>query len=165
MLVHFDKMKNISVQALCWIVFLTTTKSVGYDDCMNIVQLSKENQNTFSDVRRLHASIIPCQSPHQEKGVKCQPLILIKAWIDPKTDEQTFLIIDEIHDAKDRTSDQLMNPYLIQVSTGEPTSLYPLVLSQVLDVTCPEKESLRRRTADNGAILTKKGAKKISSLI
>lgn len=150
-------MKNILVTILSFIFILTAANSADYDDCMNIVQLSKENQNVDSNVRRLHASIIPCQSQHNENRVKCQPHILIKAWMSPKSDEQTYLIIDEVHNARDRTNHRLMNPYLVQVSTGEPTSMYPLVLNQLLDVTCPVRETLRRRTADNGEALRNEG--------
>lgn len=148
-------MKKFLITVLSLTFVLMSVGSVDFN-CRNIVQLSKENQNADSDVRRLQASIVPCQNQHR---VKCQPHIQIRAWIDPKTDEQTFLLIDEVHDAKERTNLQLMSPYLIQVSTGEHTSMYPLVLNQVVDVTCPQNEPMQRRTADNGETLANEGAK------
>lgn len=150
-------MKNFLIDFLSLSFILTYVASVELDDCKHIVQVSKENQNTDSDVRRLQASIIYCQNQHRESLVKCQAHIQIKAWMNLKSDEQTFLIIDQVHDVEKHTNLQLINPYLIQVTTGEQTSTYPLVLNQVLDVTCPTRELVQRRTADNGDTLTREG--------
>jgi hypothetical protein len=147
-----------SLQAFLSVSFLLqTARSVDLDDFTNIVQLSKENQNVDLDVQRLRASIIPCLNQHHKNRGDCKPSILIRAWMNQKSEKQTFLLIDEVHDARERTNRQLINPYLIQVSTGEPTSMYPLVLNQVVDVTCPTTVPVQRRTVDNGATLADEG--------
>ena len=148
-------MSHFLVEFLSLSFILTSIASI---DCENIVQVSKENQNKDSDVQRLQASIIYCPNQHRESIDKCQTHIQVRAWMNPKSDEQTFLIIDQVHDAEKRINLQLMNPYLIQVTTGEQTSMYPLALNQVLNVTCPTRELVQRRTADNGDTFANEGA-------
>lgn len=127
----------------------------------SIVQLSKVNKN--EEVRMLKASLIPCLNHSHINGVKCKPRVEIKAWLDPRDEHETFLLIDEVYDAKERMNFPLLHPYIIQVSMSEQTLLYPLLLNQVVDVSCTEHEVVQRREADNdGALVTEGGENKIA---
>lgn len=100
----------------------------------SIVQVSKPS--TDSVVRMLKASLTPCKKHHSQSN--CKPKLEIQAWLDPGADHETFLVIDEVHDVKGRASFKLMDPYLVQVSIGERKLVYPLLLNQIVEVTCEE---------------------------
>lgn len=107
----------------------------------NIVQLSRVSKK--SNVRKLKANLFPCKLNNRH-GIKCKPKLEIKAWMDPK-EQETFLLIDEAYDIKGKTVFPLLRPYLIQVSTGEQTVAYPLLLQQIVEVNCNESEFVQRR--------------------
>lgn len=120
----------------------------------SIVQLSKQRETP--DIRSLKASLNPCKVHHKE--VKCTPELDIEVWMVPKDEHETFLLIDEVYDSHERKNFPLLHPYMIQLSTSEQTLMYPLVLNQVVDVSCNEGEVVQRREADNSEALTNEGA-------
>lgn len=119
-----------------------------YDVGGSIAQVSRFSK--ISDVRMLKATLVPSKTKHQ--GIRNRLKIKVNAWLDSKGEHETFLLIDEVYDARVRMSFPLKNPYLIQVSTSERTLTYPLILNTTVDVTCDEGEKLRRRKADNEAL-------------
>lgn len=84
----------------------------------------------------------------------------IKVWINPQENHETFLLIDEVYDTKERVKLPLAHPYLLQVSTGEQTSLYPLTLNQMVDVSCAGTQPVQKRQADNDKTLKREGAQR-----
>jgi len=112
----------------------------------SIVQVSKGKSDS-----NLKAKLITCMNEKQnsEHGVKCKPRVEIQAWLESKDHHKVFLLIDEVYDTKKRAKFSLLHPYLIEVSMSEHTLMYPLVLNQVVDVTCKQQEMLHRRQTDN----------------
>lgn len=119
----------------------------------NIVQVSKASKN--SEVRTLKATLLPCL---EHDKTKCKSQLNIKAWLDLKSEHEIFMLIDEAYDINERMNVPLMHPYLIQVSTSEQTLSYPLILNQVVNVSCNESEMMQRREADNDRTLADEGA-------
>lgn len=115
-----------------------------------VVQVSKPSKNP--DLPLVKATLARCS----DDEAKCTPTIQIEAWMIPKDDHETFLIIDEVYCQRDRQKLPLLHPYMIQVTTGEQTLMYPLRLNQLLDVSCDG--AVQRREADDGEALTNEGA-------
>lgn len=111
----------------------------------NIVQVSKNNEG-MSGVQALKATLL---SNKIDRKVKAAPRLVINAWMNSKDEHvTTFLLVDEVYDANERTSFPLKHPYLIEVSTSEQTLVYPLLLTDVVKVTCNENEMVQSREAD-----------------
>lgn len=139
------------------IVFVIVSCDKNVDKSGNIIQISKAVKG--SDVRMLKAILLPCESHLQHDKAKCKSRLNIKAWFDPKNEHEMFLLIDEVYDTKERMKYSLMEPYLIQVSTSEQTLSYPLLLNQVVNVSCNERNELvQRREAGNDRTLAAEGS-------
>lgn len=123
----------------------------------SIVQVSKVKSD--SDARSLKAKLIECMSEkhNSEHGVKCKPRVEIQAWLESKDDHEVFLLINEVYDTRQRTKFPLLRPYLVQVSMSEHTLMYPLLLNQVVDVTCKQQEMLQRRQTNENDMMMKTG--------
>jgi hypothetical protein len=140
---------------LSFIFYFNYSVSFEIEQSGDIIQLSKTNKD--DNVLTLKATlVVPCHF-HDKK---CKPQIEIKAWMERKDKLETFLLIDEIYDTNAQMSFPLLHPYMIQVSTSEPTIMYPMSLNQVVDVSCNEKELVQRRAADNEETSQNEGAEK-----
>lgn len=139
--------------------YLICAISISLGNCgiadSNILQLSQSSKNS-DGVRLFKATIIPCKNHHNGN---CETRLDIKAWIDLKDAREIFLIIDEVYDARERANFPLLHPYMIKLSTSQPLLMYPLLLNQVVDVSCNESEVVQRREADNDVPLTNEGGK------
>lgn len=139
--------------ASLWSLFNCVNTSTAGETKGSFVQASTVDKN--SNVRSLKASLNSCVNQHP---VECKQTLKIKAWIDLQDDHEIFLIIDEIYDVEEQMNFPLLHPYMIQVSTLEQTSMQPLLLNQVVDVSCAQHEPVQRREADNDGALTDEGA-------
>lgn len=151
-------MENLRLFPLCIsisVLMLISFHAVNCDCSIggSIVQISRSSKT--SDVRMLKAVLLLSQNHREPEGNK---QIKVDAWFDMKEDYEMFLLIDEVYDADARMNFPLKNPYMIQVSTGEQSLFYPLLMNDVVNVTCNEGEMVQRRDADNDEALTDEGS-------